>query len=68
MTKLPQDAGKKWLARNDPLRTREGKRKAKRKRRRQVKLERREVKRRKERKRRRDERRMLARPLLKGVE
>jgi hypothetical protein len=69
MTKLPNDAGKQWLERNDPLETREGKRAAKRKRQRPTKmLERGEIRRREQRRRQIIERRALAKPILKGVE
>jgi len=68
MTKLPNDAGK-WLTRNDPMETREGKRVAKRKRHRQTKpLERGQIRRREQRRRQIIVRRALAKPLLKGVE
>lgn len=61
MTRLPNDAGKRWLARNDPMPTRKGKAKRRR-------SEANEIKRQKRRKRDRAERQMLARPILKGVE
>jgi hypothetical protein len=70
MAKKLTDAGKKWLARNDPLQTREGKRAAKRKLRRQTKpqpVERGEIRRREQRRRQIVERRVLAKPLLKGT-
>ena len=72
---LKHDAGKRWLAANDPLLTPEGKRaakrKAKRKLRKQMKrqpTEHGEIERRKQRRQDIIDRRALARPILKGVE
>jgi hypothetical protein len=72
---LKHDAGKRWLAENDPLMTHEGKRaakrKAKRKLRKQMKqqpIERSEIERREQRRQDITARRALARPILKGVE